>query len=145
VLVLDAVGAAASQLRRTSSMRPSTPTLLDGWGDAAQPRTSCTSMTCSSSSAASRPGSLAQEGGSVLQEEETDVEALRCALAQLQARLRESDDAASSLAAELGTRDEGYSAHLAQVQSCHAQEMHALEHALRAEVRSAKAPTPGLP
>ncbi len=135
VLVLDAVGAAATHLRRTSSMRPVTPT-LEGWGEAS-PRAA---MSISSGgSGSSLPCSLPQElGASPLSYDDVaDVDALRGALAQMRLRLAESDSAASALAAELGCRDQGYSDHLAAVQNSHQEQLAALENNLRAEARGA--------
>jgi hypothetical protein len=149
--VLDAVGAAASQLRRSSSMRPVTPTMLDAWTDAEDGGSPPhhrrathhrMSMSSSSGGSASLPSSLrheGDEGGNALHAAAggpEDVQSLRAALASMQLRLRESDEAASALAAELGCRDLGYSEHLAAVQSSHAEEMQALESALRAEARA---------
>jgi hypothetical protein len=140
------MGAVTSQLRRTSSMRPVTPTMLDVWDATPPRRASCTSMSTSSSGgSASLPSSLQQhegeEGVNALHAAPggpEDVESLRAALAAMQARLSESEIAASALAQELGCRDQGYSDHLAQVQNSHAEEMHALESTLRAEARALK-------
>ena len=139
MLVLDAVGAAATRLRRANSLRPHTPTLY-GWdaeSPRALPRSSFTSSSAASS-AASLPQSLTADVAPLHAGADAppdDVEALRGQLEHLQVRLAESEVAASALAAELGSRDDEYAQHLASVHSTHAEALNAMEHSLRAEVR----------
>ena len=142
---LDAVGAAASQLRRTASLgRPVTPT-LDGWGEAParSPRSSVTAMSSSDASASPPPSLQAEcaalrdaslsDGGEM--SDNLSLESLREQLRRMQLRLAESDAAASALGHELGACSDQYATTLAHLQNEHVQQMQTLESSLRAEVR----------
>ena len=154
-LVLDAVGAAASELRRSSSLRPTTPTLPDAWQDdegGTRPRRAGRlSLSSSSGGASSLPSSLRHEdagSSSVLlgaDPPDDDVAALRQALTQMQLRLTEADQSAASLAAELGSREQSYTDHLSAQHLNPAAQLRALEAQLRAEVRRPTARRPTAP
>ena len=143
---LDAVGAAATQLRRTTSAgRPATPT-LDGWNDVPARRSPSSSVTAMSSDASASPPPSLQADCSVLRDaslcdggevpETQSLDVLREQLRLMQLRLAESESTASALGHELGARDDHFSCSLATLQSEHAFAMQTLESSLRAEVRA---------